>query len=115
MLPSVIGGSGECFIRSTIYGAGVHLPVNIAPALTWMFISFVTVLKPPQKLSNEGSAAGSSVKPMMGSDASDMIGIDVSSMVTVFLSESITSENVHGSARRSSEFVEDVSVPEQVK
>jgi hypothetical protein len=46
-----------------------------------------------------------------------MIGIDVSSMVAAFLSESIASENVQGSVRRneSSEFVEDVSVPEQVK
>ena len=59
-----------------------------------MFIPPVTVLKPPQKPSNEGSTVGSSLNPTMGSEASDMIGIDVSSMVTAFLSESTASENV---------------------
>ncbi len=39
----------------TRHGSGLHVPRNIAPALIWMFITPVIVLKPPQKAFSEGS------------------------------------------------------------
>jgi hypothetical protein len=45
-------------VASAVYGYGLHMPVNISPAMTWIFIFLVTVSKLPQNPSNGGSTFG---------------------------------------------------------